>query len=44
MPRGTRSQGAETPQIHSFELGPKFFQLHGFTNVGHSFTPQLHGY
>ena len=43
-PRGTQPQGAWTPQIDGFELGPKFFQLHGFTNVGHSFTLQLHGY
>ena len=32
------------PADTQFFLGPKFFQLHGFTNVGHSFTPQLHGY
>ena len=25
-------------------LGPKIFQFHGFPNVVHSFTPQLHGY
>ena len=25
-------------------LSPKFFQIHGFPNVGHYFTPQLHGY
>ena len=24
--------------------GPKIFQIHGFPNVGHSFTPQLHVY
>ena len=24
--------------------GPKFFQVHGFPNVGHSFTLQLHGF
>ena len=41
--RVTRPQVARTPQIHVF-LGPKFFQLHGFTNIGHSFTPQLHGF
>ena len=23
-------------------MGPKIFRIHG--NVGHSFTPQLHGY
>ena len=27
-----------------FFSGPKFFQIHGFPNVGHSFIPQLHGY
>ena len=43
-PQGTRPQGARTLQVHSFELSPKFFQLHGFTNVGHSFPPQLHSY
>jgi hypothetical protein len=27
-----------------FFLGPTFFQIHSFPNVGHSFTPQLHRY
>ena len=27
-----------------FFLGPKFFQIHGFPNVGYSFIPQLHSY
>ena len=32
------------PADTRFFLGPKFFQIHGFPNIGHSFTPQLHGY
>ena len=43
-PRGTRPLGTRTSQIHGFDMGPKIFQIHGFTNVGHSFTSQLHGY
>ena len=43
-PRGTRPRGTRTLQIHGFDMGPKIFQLHGFPNVGHSFTSQLHGY
>ena len=43
-PRGTRPRGRCTSQMHGFEKGPKIFQLHGFPNVGHSFTLQLHGY
>ena len=43
-PQGTWPQGARISQIHGFELGPKIFQLYGFTKVGHSFTPQLHIY
>ena len=43
-PCGTRPFGTQTSQIHGFDMGPKIFQLHGFPNVGHSFTSQLHGY
>ena len=32
------------PADKRFLGGPKFFQIHGFPNVGYSFTPQLHGY
>ena len=32
------------PRRYTFFLGPKFFQIHGFPNVGHYFTPQLHSY
>ena len=42
--QGTWPQGARTPQIHSFFGSKIFFQIHGFPNVGHSFTPQLYGY
>ena len=32
------------PADTRFVFGPKIFQIHGFPNIGHSFTPQLHGY
>ena len=32
------------PTDTHFLGGPKFFQIHGFPNVGHYFTPQLQGY
>ena len=32
------------PADTRFFGGPKFFHLHGFTNLGHYFTQQLHGY
>ena len=32
------------PTDTHFLGGPKFFQIHGFPNVGHSFTLQLQGY
>ena len=43
-PGGTRPCGTRTLQIHGFDMGPKIFLLHGFPNVGHYFTSQLHGY
>ena len=43
-PRGTCRFGTRTLQIHGFDMGPKFFQIHDIPNVGHSFTSQLHGY
>ena len=43
-PGGTRPCGTRTWQIQCFDMGPKKFQMHGFPNVGHTFTPQLHGF
>ena len=46
VPKDTtvRPRVTHGPRKYMFFLGPKLFQIHGFPNVGHSFTPQLHGY